>query len=228
MRFHSIFVFTHSSSADAGSSIAGVPLRAAAHVDVQREDGRHRPSHLAAHHHLCVADHCHLLGHDACDRNDAEHRCAKLLSASCTPGACLCGTPRLFRSVAVPAQHSALSAQTPGPPLGSTCVCATHAVALAGTAGIAFMALPSATMPQDFAQYMASSSLAAPTKFAVGFPLVYHWFGAIRHAVWDLKAWGFSNQAMLQSSYALAGASVVVSLGLAAYSMPVDKSKKKK
>lgn len=90
------------------------------------------------------------------------------------------------------------------------------------------MALPSATMPQDFAQYMASSSLAAPTKFAVGFPLVYHWFGAIRHAVWDLKAWGFSNQAMLQSSYALAGASVVVSLGLAAYSMPVDKSKKKK
>jgi hypothetical protein len=32
---------------------------------------------------------------------------------------------------------------------------------------------------------------------------------------------------MLQSSYALAGASVVVSLGLAAYSMPVDKSKKK-
>ena len=96
-----------------------------------------------------------------------------------------------------------------------------------GTAGIAFMALPSATMPQDFAQYMASSSLAAPTKFAVGFPLVYHWFGAIRHAVWDLKAWGFSNQAMLQSSYALAGASVVVSLGLAAYSMPVDKPKKK-
>ena len=62
---------------DAGSSIACDPLRAAAHVDLQREDGRHRPSHLAAHHHLCVADHCHLLGHDACDRNDAEHRCAR-------------------------------------------------------------------------------------------------------------------------------------------------------
>ena len=62
---------------DAGRSIACDPLRAAAHVDLQREDGRHRPSHLAAHHHLCVADHCHLLGHDACDRNDAEHRCAR-------------------------------------------------------------------------------------------------------------------------------------------------------
>ena len=76
--------FSHLSSApllviksDAGRSIACDPLRAAAHVDLQREDGRHRPSHLAAHHHLCVADHCHLLGHDACDRNDAEHRCAR-------------------------------------------------------------------------------------------------------------------------------------------------------
>ena len=43
---------------------------------------------------------------------------AVLHSASCSPGACLCGTSRLFRSVAMPAQHSALSAQTPWPPLG--------------------------------------------------------------------------------------------------------------
>ena len=43
---------------------------------------------------------------------------AVLHSASCSPGACLCCTSRLFRSVAMPAQHSALSAQTPWPPLG--------------------------------------------------------------------------------------------------------------
>jgi len=96
-----------------------------------------------------------------------------------------------------------------------------------GTAGIGLMALPGAQVPVDFAQSMASSSLAAPTKFAVGFPLVYHFLGAIRHAVWDLKAWGFTNQAMLQSSYALAGASLALSLGLSVATLPPKKAEKK-
>ena len=47
--------------------------------------------------------------------------------------------------------------------------------------------------------------MATVAKFSVAYPIVYHYMGAARHAVWDLTAKGFTNQQMLHSSYAIAG-----------------------
>ena len=82
--------------------------------------------------------------------------------------------------------------------------------------------------PSNFASGLASSSLAVPAKFAVGFPLTYHFLGAVRHAVWDKTAQGFTNAQMLQSSYALIGASTAIALGLSMYSLPPNKDANKK
>ena len=88
------------------------------------------------------------------------------------------------------------------------------------------MALADSNAPANFAQSLASSSAAPVAKFAVGFPLTYHFLGACRHAVWDLTAKGFTNAQMLQSSYALIAASSVISLGLAMTSLTPEKKKK--
>lgn len=98
-----------------------------------------------------------------------------------------------------------------------------------GTSGIAYMAvLGGSDAPANFASGLASSSLAAPAKFAVGFPLTYHFLGAVRHTVWDKTASGFTNAQMLQSSYALIGASTAIALGLSMYSLPPNKDANKK
>jgi succinate dehydrogenase cytochrome b556 subunit len=95
-----------------------------------------------------------------------------------------------------------------------------------GTTGIACMALGNSDAPAEFAQNLASSSAAPLAKFAVGFPLTYHYLGAARHAFWDATAKGFTNAQMLQSSYALIGASTAISLALCATSLqPSDKKK---
>lgn len=109
----------------------------------------------------------------------------------------------------------------------SVVVRATGIVLTMGTSGIAFMALGDSSKPAELASSLASSSLAFPAKLAVGFPLTYHFLGACRHIVWDKTAKGFSNAQMLQSSYALVGASTVISLALAMYSLPPAKSEKK-
>ena len=71
---------------------------------------------------------------------------------------------------------------------------------------------------------MSQKGARAPfAKFAVAFPLTYHFMGGIRHAVWDLTAKGFTNQHMLMSSYAIFGASGLLSLALAMYSLPAKK-----
>ena len=76
------------------------------------------------------------------------------------------------------------------------------------------MALGDSKAPMNLANSLASSSAAPLAKFAVGFPIAFHYLGACRHAVWDLTAKGFTNQSMLSSSYALFGASAVMTLGL--------------
>jgi succinate dehydrogenase (ubiquinone) cytochrome b560 subunit len=80
--------------------------------------------------------------------------------------------------------------------------------------------------PADFAQTLASGPLAPVAKFAVVFPLSYHFLGAAPHIYWDKTAQGFTNAQMLQSSYALVGASTVIGLALAMYSMPAKDKKK--
>lgn len=53
--------------------------------------------------------------------------------------------------------------------------------------------------------------IAAAAKFSVSFPIVYHYFAAVRHFMWDSKPEMLENQAVQQSSYILFGASTAIS-----------------
>ena len=72
-------------------------------------------------------------------------------------------------------------------------------------------------------QAIADSGAAPLAKFAVSWPLAYHFCGACRHAVWDLKGYGFTNAMMLQSSYAVMGASLAIAFLATSASLPADK-----
>lgn len=52
-------------------------------------------------------------------------------------------------------------------------------------------------------------------KFTVAFPLVYHYFGGVRHLAWDNFPEMLTSVDVTQASYALVGGSLVVSAGLA-------------
>eukprot|EP00980_Cylindrotheca_fusiformis_P005729 scaffold1194_cov127-Cylindrotheca_fusiformis.AAC.6 len=53
--------------------------------------------------------------------------------------------------------------------------------------------------------------IAAPAKFAVSFPLVYHYAGACRHFAWDYFPDYLTNPDTEKSSYALMGGAATVS-----------------
>lgn len=53
-------------------------------------------------------------------------------------------------------------------------------------------------------------------KFAVGFPLIYHYFGAVRHAVWDsMPETTLTSTAVANASHLLLGTSIITSVGMA-------------
>jgi succinate dehydrogenase (ubiquinone) cytochrome b560 subunit len=56
--------------------------------------------------------------------------------------------------------------------------------------------------------------ISSGAKFTVAFPLVYHYFGAMRHIAWDYMPDYLENADVEKASYALIGSSVVVSTGL--------------
>lgn len=56
--------------------------------------------------------------------------------------------------------------------------------------------------------------VASGAKFAVSFPIVYHYFGALRHFAWDFMPQYLENVDVEKSSYALFGSATVVSTGL--------------
>ncbi len=58
-------------------------------------------------------------------------------------------------------------------------------------------------------------SLVFIPKFAVAFPLVYHYLGGVRHIVWDRNPDALTNEQVEQSSAILLGGSAAVSVGLA-------------
>lgn len=53
--------------------------------------------------------------------------------------------------------------------------------------------------------------VVAGAKFAVAFPFVYHYLGGLRHLVWDNKPEMLTNIGVEKASYALLGASVLIS-----------------
>mmetsp|Transcript_8845 Transcript_8845/g.7903 ORF Transcript_8845/g.7903 Transcript_8845/m.7903 type:complete len:160 (+) Transcript_8845:54-533(+) len=85
----------------------------------------------------------------------------------------------------------------------------------AGVTGIAAFTL----IGGDSASLMTiiGSSVIGPiAKLAVGFPLVYHYLGGLRHLVWDYIPDTLTNEGVETYSYVLIGASVVISLALLA------------
>ena len=53
--------------------------------------------------------------------------------------------------------------------------------------------------------------LSSGAKFAVSFPLVYHYLGGLRHLVWDNAPEMLTNMDVEKTSYGLIGASLLVS-----------------
>jgi succinate dehydrogenase/fumarate reductase cytochrome b subunit len=65
-----------------------------------------------------------------------------------------------------------------------------------------------------FMSMVGESAIGPVAKIAAGFPLIYHYLGSVRHAVWDYMPDTVQNDAVEKSSYALLGVSGLASLGL--------------
>eukprot|EP00938_MAST-03A_sp_MAST-3A-sp1_P000500 g500.t1 len=64
-----------------------------------------------------------------------------------------------------------------------------------------------------------ASSLAAPAKFSVAFPVLYHYCYSIRHLAWEMIPEKLSTSTATSSAYALWAVSLAGSVGLAASSI---------
>jgi succinate dehydrogenase (ubiquinone) cytochrome b560 subunit len=95
---------------------------------------------------------------------------------------------------------------------GSAVVIAIAGTTLLGGSGMASDAVQGvvATHPE----------LVPAAKFAVAWPLTYHWLGNIRHIVWDMTVKGFNNQTMLHTSYGIYAITTALSAAIAIYSLP--------
>ena len=97
---------------------------------------------------------------------------------------------------------------------------------------------------EHYIEGMKNAGILPLVKFGVGFPLVYHWLGGVRHLVscsvllltsyilftrytssqvWD-NVIGHDPEAVNQSSWALVGASVILGGGLAFVSFGGDEN----
>lgn len=101
----------------------------------------------------------------------------------------------------------------------------TGIVATFAASGIGIAATLDPEAPSRFASSLGSGSVGPAAKFVFGFTAVWHYLGACRHIYWDKTAKGFQNASMMQSSYALLGATTVIALGLSMYSLPDKKEK---
>jgi succinate dehydrogenase (ubiquinone) cytochrome b560 subunit len=90
-----------------------------------------------------------------------------------------------------------------------------------GCLGVASLELVSSGMTQQVFSDLAMSGGGGPflggmAKFAVGFPLVYHYLGGVRHLIWDTFPDKYLNNVSVEkTSYVLVGGSLVLSVGLA-------------
>ncbi len=76
-----------------------------------------------------------------------------------------------------------------------------------GCAGIGGLSLVGCDVPALMS--MLGTSSAGPLfKFAVAFPLLYHYGGAIRHVAWDLTPELLENEGVEVASKALIGVSI--------------------
>ena len=86
----------------------------------------------------------------------------------------------------------------------------------AGITGVGALAL-AGTDVSALASVLGNVTLVGPVaKFAVGFPLIYHYFGAVRHVIWDrIPESTLTTEGVTQSSYILLGTSIASSVSFA-------------
>jgi len=87
-----------------------------------------------------------------------------------------------------------------------------------GCLGVASLELVSSGMTQQVMSDLAISGAVTGgmAKFVVGFPLVYHYFGGVRHLIWDYFPDKYLNNVDVEkASYVLVGGSLLVSAVLA-------------
>ena len=63
---------------------------------------------------------------------------------------------------------------------------------------------------------IGSTAIVGPVaKFLVGFPLIYHYFGAVRHAIWDrMPETTLTSTMVTNASHILLGTSIVSSVAM--------------
>jgi len=187
-------------------------------AELHGADERHRPAGFSARHHLRFPRHFYLVNHCARHWCSALRRCGSPQDSSCGARASGSLTARSEPSRALRRLAWVVS-------LSLTPLIHPHHTGTTAVAGLALFSGPSSV--SSIVQSVADSSMAPLAKFTVAWPLAYHFCGAIRHAIWDIKALGFTNKNMLMSSYAVFGVSTVVSLALATTTLPMNEKKKK-
>ena len=85
-----------------------------------------------------------------------------------------------------------------------------------GVTGIGALALVGADVPSVMSSVGTMSIVGVLAKFSVGFPLVYHYLGAVRHLVWDkIPESTLTNEDVSKASYLLLGSATTLSVILA-------------
>ena len=73
-----------------------------------------------------------------------------------------------------------------------------------GVTGIGALALVGADVPSVMSSLGSITVIGTLAKFSVGFPLVYHYLGGVRHLVWDkMPEAPPTNEEVSKASYAL-------------------------
>ena len=86
----------------------------------------------------------------------------------------------------------------------------------AGITGIAALSLVGADVSAIMTAVGNAPAVGVLAKFAVGFPLTYHYLGGLRHTVWDkLPENSINNESVLRSSYLLLGSATAISVVVA-------------
>jgi len=109
--------------------------------------------------------------------------------------------------------------------LSSVTVRITGCLLTAGCTGIAVASLVHPDLP-GLVSAFAASGIAPLAKFSVSFPLLYHYLGAMRHAVWDSMPETVHNASAEQTSWALFGVASVGAVGISSMSLKKKEEQK--
>lgn len=86
----------------------------------------------------------------------------------------------------------------------------------AGITGIGALAVVGVDSSAIMSIIGSTAVIGQVAKFAVGFPLIYHYLGAVRHAVWDkMPETTLTSDMVTKASYLLLGSSIALSATMA-------------